>query len=147
MAHNSERKHWLSVLAKAPPIYFHELYDQLDQVWEYDVLRAAEIGAVMVRGAMGGSGDTFNLGEMTITRCSVKLREGSVGHGYVQGRDKLKAERVAVLDALLQTQSAPQLMAHVIGPLQDYMHKSRRDTAQKAAATKVEFFTLVRGED
>src|SRR6056300_1061501 len=108
MAHNSERKHWLSVLAKAPPTYFHELYDQLDQVWEYDVLRAAEIGAVMVRGAMGGSGDTFNLGEMTITRCSVKLREGSVGHGYVQGRDKLKAERVAVLDALLQTQSAPQ---------------------------------------
>lgn len=147
MAHNPERKHWLSILAKAPPAYFHELYGQLDQVWKYDVLRAAEIGAVMVRGSIGGSGDTFNLGEMTITRCSVKLRAGSVGHGYIQGRDKLKAERVALLDALLQTPAAPQLMAQVIVPLQDYMHKSRLETAQKAAATKVEFFTLVRGED
>ena len=50
-------------------------------------IRAPEIGAVMVRGRVGGAGDAFNLGEMTVTRCSLRLACGAVGHGYVQGRD------------------------------------------------------------
>ena len=98
----------------------------------------------MVRGRVGGTGQPFNLGEMTVTRCSVRVGD-SVGHAHVQGRDKTHALRAAVLDALMQTDVA--LQAQVLLPLEAEETAARSLRAAKAAATKVEFFTLVRGED
>jgi alpha-D-ribose 1-methylphosphonate 5-triphosphate synthase subunit PhnG len=101
----------------------------------------------MVRGRTGATGAPFNLGEMTVTRCAVRLPTGEEGHAYVQGRDRDHALRAAVVDALLQTGAAPALRRDVIGPLDLAEQEARRDRAARAAATKVEFFTLVRGED
>ena len=56
----------------------------------------------MARGRPGGDGAPFNLGEMTVTRCTVRLEDGTVGHAYVAGRDMRQAELAAVLDAVLQ---------------------------------------------
>lgn len=138
------RKAWISVLAKSPPARLAALLPRLPQ---HDLLRAPETGAVMVRGRVGGSGEPFNLGEMTVTRCSVRLVEGAVGHAWVQGRDKGHAIRAAVADALLQTDAAPEISRQVLQPLQEEAAAVARARAEKAAATKVEFFTLVRGED
>ena len=141
-----ERSDWLSVLAKAPQQLFEDLWRSSDLDPSYDIIRPAEIGGIMVRGRMGGTGDPFNLGEMTVSRASVKLSCGTVGHGYAKGRAKTMALRIALCDALLQTADASKVDAKILQPLIEAKLTSDQEIADKAAATKVDFFTLVRGE-
>lgn len=138
------RRQWMSLLAKAVPARLAALMPDLP---EHVLLRAPESGAVMVRGRAGGTGAAFNLGEVTVTRCSVRLACGTVGHAWVQGRDKSHARRAALADALMQTDAAGGLEARVLAPLAAEAAATRAARAAKAAATKVEFFTMVRGED
>lgn len=138
-----DRQGWMGLLARAKPARLAALMPDLPP---HSVLRGPEVGAVMVRGRVGGSGQPFNLGEMTVTRCSVRLATGAVGHAHVQGRDKAHALRAAVVDALMQGDAAA-IRAQVLDPLDAEETTARATRAAKAAATKVEFFTLVRGED
>jgi alpha-D-ribose 1-methylphosphonate 5-triphosphate synthase subunit PhnG len=140
------RQRWLAVLARAAT-------DQLEACWaaterpECTLLRQPEVGLVMARGRAGGSGQRFNLGEITVTRCAVQSAEGHIGHGYVAGRDRRKAELVAAFDALLQApERRAALLARVVEPLAAAQAEARAAQARKAAATRVEFFTLVRGD-
>lgn len=144
---NAARKAWLSVLAKAPAAQMAELWTKAGCDPAHEVLRTPEIGAVMVRGRAGAVGAPFNLGEMTVTRCSVRLATGEVGHGYVQGRDKSQAKQAALTDALMQTADAEEIDASIISPLRQASEQHRQKRDAKAAATKVDFFTMVRGED
>ncbi len=134
----------MSLLAKAPPARLSSLLPELPP---HSLLRPAEVGAVMVRGRIGGTGAAFNLGEMTVTHCSLRLASGEVGHAWVQGRDRGHATRAAVVDALMQTDRAADLQAEVLAPLAAEAEATRATRAGKAAATKVDFFTMVRGED
>lgn len=143
---NAARKAWMSLLAKSPAPALDALFRTIDCPG-YDMLRAAEIGSVMVRGRAGAVGAAFNLGEMTVTRCSVKLDDGTVGHGYVQGRDKTHARQAALLDALMQTEAAEEIDRAVLAPLRSGADRKKAERAARAAATKVDFFTLMRGED
>ena len=144
MPHTNEtRRDWMSVLAKAPPARLAALIPDLPA---HDLLRAPEIGAVMLEGRIGGTGARFNLGEMTVTRCSVRVGD-TVGHACVQGRDKAHARRAAVLDALMQGDQAARLRDQILSPLHAEATAARTARAEKAAATRVEFFTMMRGED
>lgn len=143
----SARKAWMGLLAKAPEGRAAGLLDAALQRPGFTWLRAPDIGSVMVRGRAGGTGAPFNLGEMTVTRAALKLADGTVGHGYVQGRRKADAEAAALVDALMQTEAADQIRSAVLDPLQAEQDAARTARAAKAAATKVEFFTLARGED
>ena len=138
------RRGWMSTLATANPARLAELMPELPAL---DHLRPAEVGAVLVRGRIGATGAPFNLGEMTVTRCSVRLADGTVGHGYVQGRDKGHALRAAVIDGLMQTDQAARLQSAVLDVLTAETAAAKSRRAEKAAATKVDFFTMVRGED
>lgn len=138
------RQNWMGLLARAKPDRLAELFPDLPA---HSFLRPPEVGAVMVRGRTGGVGQPFNLGEMTVTRCTVTLADGAVGHAHVQGRDKAHATRAAILDALLQGAQGVALTAQVLNALATEEKAKRQTLADKAAATKVEFFTLVRGED
>lgn len=113
---------------------------------EHSALRGPEIGTVMVQGRVGAVGSAFNLGEMSVTRMSVLLPCGSVGHGHVQGRDKESARIVALLDALAEAGEAEAVEAEVLAPLRAARQVAAERRAAKAAATKVEFFTMVRGD-
>lgn len=139
----SDRKAWMSVLAKAPPARLAALLPDLPEVV---FLRSPEVGSVMVRGRMGGTGAPFNLGEMTVTRCSLRLN-GTAGHAWVKGRDKDHAIRAAIVDALMQTDQADETRSRIIAPLVAEAKANSSGRAARAAATKVEFFTMVRGED
>jgi alpha-D-ribose 1-methylphosphonate 5-triphosphate synthase subunit PhnG len=141
------RKGWMSLLAKAPPARLASLFEEAGARPGFTWLRPPEVGGVMLRGRMGGTGAPFNMGEMTVTRCALKLATGEVGHGYVQGRDKAHAERAALVDALMQTSRADELRAVVLAPLEAEAQVARTSRAAKAAATRVDFFTMVRGED
>jgi len=141
---NTDRKAWMAVLAKASPSRLAALLPDLP---DHTLLRPAEVGAVMLRGRAGGTGAAFNLGEMTVTRCSLRLATGEVGHAYVQGRDRTHALQAAAVDALMQTAHAPDIRARILTPLATEAEAARTLRASKAAATKVDFFTLMRGED
>ena len=78
---NNDRKSWMSVLAKSRANDVDRFWTTIEDQPNFKFLRVPEIGAVMVRGRMGATGDAFNLGEMTITRCSVELATGEIGHG------------------------------------------------------------------
>ena len=142
------RQRWMGILAKARPAELEALWSELDLQVEHEWLRAPEVGMAMVRGRAGGDGAPFNLGEMTVTRCAVRLGDGTVGFGYVAGRHKRHAELSALCDALLQQpRSCARLMADLIGPLADAQAQRKDDRSRRAASTKVDFFTMVRGDN
>lgn len=142
-----DRQSWMGLLARAPAARLAELWEAAGYAPEHGFLRAPEQGAVMVQGRTGATGAPFNLGEMTVTRCAAKLRCGTIGHGYVQGRNKSKAVTAALVDALMQTDQAEAVRRAILSPLADDVQQAADLKAAKAAATKVDFFTLVRGED
>lgn len=137
------RRDALGRMARAPAALMAAAMPDLPP---HDLLRAPQTGTVMVRGRIGGTGAPFNLGEMTVTRASVRLTAtGTVGHGYVQGRSREHALRAACADAL--GQDDPATLRAIIAPLARAEAAARAAAAAAAASTKVEFFTLVRGED
>ena len=113
----------------------------------YENLREPENGLVMVRGRIGGDGAPFNLGEATVSRAAVRLATGEVGFGYTIGRDRQKARMIALCDALIQTiDHAAAIEAQVLAPLRARMVSEQARRAAETAATRVDFYTLVRGE-
>ncbi|MBP0622675.1 phosphonate C-P lyase system protein PhnG [Cupriavidus consociatus] len=152
---NPARAAWLRVLAMAPAEALDAAYARLGQAaalpaWR--LLRKPESGMAMVRARAGGSGAQFNLGEITVTRCAVVLEDGAaggtVGVAYVQGRSTQHAQQAAVLDALLQRPAWYQRVHEaVLAPLADAHAARAARQAATAAQTRVEFFTMVRGED
>lgn len=147
VSENNPRKVWMGLLAKAPEGRVATLLDAEISRPAFTWLRAPEIGSTMVRARAGATGAPFNLGEMTITRCALTLETGEVGHSYIQGRSKADAEAAALVDALMQTAMASRLRETVLGPLEARMATMKAARAAKAAATKVDFFTMTRGED
>ncbi len=142
-----ERRRWMSVLARAETTELENVWSGVEPRPEYQFLRHPETGLVMVRARAGGVGASFNLGEMTVTRCSVLLDDGVIGHGYVAGINPRHAELAALFDALMQhSMRFAVLEAKLIGPICARLAAHLREEAAKTAATKVDFFTLVRGE-
>ena len=146
-APSEERKTWMNLMAKAPEGRVAALLDGTITRPAFSWLRSPEIGTTMVRGRAGGTGAPFNLGETTVTRCALTLADGEVGHAYLKGRRKADAEAAALVDALMQTPLAAKLREAVLDPLEAEMAARKAARAGKAAATKVDFFTMVRGED
>ena len=113
----------------------------------HENLRDAENGLVMLRGRIGGDGAPFNLGEATVSRAAVRLASGEVGFGYTLGRDRDKARMIALCDAMVQSSEfADCVEAEVIAPLRAVLLARRRQKDTETAATRVDFYTMVRGE-
>ena len=144
---HAPRQRWLGLMAKAPTGRVVGLLDETMTRPAFTWLRAPEVGSTMVRARAGATGSPFNLGEVTVTRCALTLATGEVGHAYIQGRNKTDAEAVAVVDALMQTTAATTLRTKVLDVLEAEQTAKKDARAAKAAATKVDFFTMVRGED
>ena len=138
----AERQHWMSVLARASADDITLHLRDTPPLPPHVRLRGPETGLVMVRGRLGGAGAPFNLGEMTVTRCTVRAGE-QVGHATVAGRDGRQAELAARLDAgLLDPALHAALLATVIAPLAAAQRQRREGQARRAAATRVQFFTM-----
>lgn len=137
------RQRWMAVLARAGEAQMRACLAGLPPLPGFTVLRGPEAGLVMLRGRAGGTGGRFNMGEMTVTRCTVRTEGGFVGHAYVTGRDAAQAELAARLDAALQDPALHELMqAEVVAPLAAAQAAARAETQRKAAATRVQFFTM-----
>ena len=138
----------MAILAKAPAQQLLALAEPLLGERHFDLVRAPETGLTQVRARMGGNGEQFNLGDMTLTRCVVRSTEGYLGYSFVAGRNKRHALCAAQLDALLQSgRDAAAVAERVIDPLRSELAQQSERKRQESAATRVDFFTLVRGED
>jgi alpha-D-ribose 1-methylphosphonate 5-triphosphate synthase subunit PhnG len=138
----------MSVLARSRREELEAIIERLGGLPGHAVLKPAETGTVMIEGRAGGTGRRFNLGEATMTRCVVRLDGGAMGFAYALGTDRRKALLAAVLDALLQDPDhGPALARAEIAPLAECQRAAKELALRKAAATKVDFFTLVRGHD
>ena len=142
----AQRQAAMAVLAHSATA---DIADRLDAIAvpAHENLREPENGLVMVRGRIGGDGAPFNLGEATISRAAVRLASGEVGFGYTLGRDRQKARLIALCDALIQTPDhAGAIETQVLAPLRATVISERNRRAAETAATRVDFYTLVRGE-
>ena len=137
------RQHWMAVLARAGADEISRLLKDMPALPGYRRLRGPDTGLVMLRGRAGGAGAAFNLGEMAVTRCTIRTDGGLTGHAYVAGRSERQAELAALLDAMLQD-PVRQAALHtvVIAPLANAQQRRRDRDARKAAATRVDFFTM-----
>jgi alpha-D-ribose 1-methylphosphonate 5-triphosphate synthase subunit PhnG len=141
----TRRQRWLSLLAKAPSGRLEALWGEIGGAPSYTILRRPEIGLVMVKGRVSGSGTPFGAGEMTVTRAAVRLESGEIGFGYVGGRHPRQAEIVAVIDALGQRPDWQQTVEDkILAPLAHEAEARRQLVKARAAATKVDFFTVAR---
>ena len=142
----AQRKAAMTVLAHSDAAGIASRLDAL-ALPDHEILREPENGLVMVRGRIGGDGAPFNLGEATVARAAVRLSTGEVGFGYTLGRDRQKARMIALCDALIQSNEfAEAVEAEVIAPLRTQMISEQDKRAAETAATRVDFYTLVRGE-
>lgn len=147
-AEDVARRRRMSILAQAPGNRLVDLWRATGLDPEIEVLRGPETGLVALRGRIGGDGGPFQVGEVSATRVSVRVGGGAVGHAMVLGRDTVKARLAAVIDALaLDPTGADQIETAIIAPLEAEMADRDGALAAETAATRVNFFTMVRGED
>lgn len=140
------RQRWMAVLARAGRGELEAILDR-HGVPPHEVLKAAEVGTVMIEARAGGTGVRFNLGEATVARCVVRLADGTTGISYALGSDRRKAHIAALLDGLLQSPTCVRSLPEELAALARLQREARQLASRKAAATKVEFFTLQRGNE
>ncbi|ANT53664.1 phosphonate C-P lyase system protein PhnG [Mesorhizobium amorphae] len=144
----AERKAIMATLAQSSVDDIARLWSEAGLPSEAELLRGPETGLVTVRGRIGGGGAPFNVGEATVTRATVRLPSGQVGHCYALGRDKRKARLAAIADALWQEPAHRETVeTRLVAPLRAALVEARDRRRAETAATKVDFFTMVRGED
>ena len=141
----TDRAGWMAVLARATRDELQHFTRDFE-LPVVDVVKTPECGSLMIEARAGGGGRRFNAGEATVTRCVV--RDGDrLGYSYSLGRDKEKARLAAILDAMLQSASSHHMvMETVVAPLAKAQQERRARASLHAAATKVDFFTMVRGD-
>lgn len=146
-----QRRAWMSLLASAEPSDLESYTDRLPSGLRYSFLRRPETGLLMMQARAGNTGTRFNLGEVVATRCVISLQspEGDSVEGFavILGRSGRHAELAAVYDALLQTAAAPELEQGLLPLLSGKKREAEERKNTATERTKVDFFTMVRGED
>lgn len=142
----ARRRQAMSVLSQTPTAVIAARVAQL-KLPAHEDIRTPENGLVMLRGRVGGDGAPFNFGEASVARAAVKLAGGEVGFGYTLGRDGEKARLIALCDAMMQSaEHRASVQREVIAPLEAELAATRKRQAGETAATRVDFYTMVRGE-
>jgi alpha-D-ribose 1-methylphosphonate 5-triphosphate synthase subunit PhnG len=141
------RKKAMGLLARATLDELTAAWEALADKPEVHPVRGPETGLVMVRGRIGGSGDPFNLGEATVSRATIRLSTGEIGHGQMLGTDRQRARLAAIFDALSQRDGDKVGVEALLGCVAERLAQEERRKAEETAATRVDFFTMVRGDD
>ncbi len=141
------RKHLLDILAKATMAELEDAFATLSPVPDISPVRGPETGMIMVRGRIGAGGAPFNLGEATVSRATVRLATGEIGHGQTLGGNRAKARLIAVLDAVAQRPEHAGLVGTLVANVAARIATQDRVLAEETAATRVDFFTMVRGDN
>lgn len=144
------RAEWIALLARAPLPMLEQALQAHQDSRSTQWLRRPETGLYMVQGRAGGTGERFNLGEVTVTRCALRsvgqdMAPSPVGVSYVMGRHHRQAELAALADALLQQDSHQSTLEHdLLNPVRQHLASQVARRQAQARSTRVDFFTLAR---
>lgn len=142
------RQRLMRICAQATEAEIQQALARLAPLPVVDDVRQPQAGLVMLQGRIGGDGQPFNVGEATVTRAVVRIAAGPLGFSYLLGRSREKARAAAIIDALGQI---PELAARIedalVAPVAARVEAEAANRRAETAATRVQFFTLVRGED
>jgi alpha-D-ribose 1-methylphosphonate 5-triphosphate synthase subunit PhnG len=141
------RQRIIEALAKAEQSVLEAAWDALDPKPGHSAVRGPESGLVMIRGRIGGGGAPFNLGEATVSRATVRLDSGEVGFGQTLGLAQRKAELAAIFDALAQRTEHADMVETLVASIEAAIAEQDGEHLRRTAATRVDFFTMVRGEN
>ncbi|MDH2347768.1 phosphonate C-P lyase system protein PhnG [Bradyrhizobium sp. SSUT77] len=137
----ASRSEWMTVLALSQTGDLERHWREFDSHPKFAWIKKPELGTVLVRARASRTGCIFELGEMTITRCSVEIGGGIVGHAYVAGRNKRHAAIAAIFDALFQSSGDMKRRAEaVFVDLRSCLNARRGKVAAQAYASSVDFF-------
>ena len=139
------RPEWIPIFSKTSEDLLKNSLDHINFKENYDVLLGPEVGSIMIQGRAGGTGDKFNLGEATLTKCIVKFQE-KTGYSYHLGRNLIKSEYGAILDALMQIESYHSKLLMYVKEFQEEIQKEKTKIIAGSSESKVDFFTMVRGD-
>lgn len=137
----------MELLARAEDAMLVAAWNALADKPDITRVRGPETGLIMLRGRIGGGGAPFNLGEATVTRATIRLSTGEIGHGQALGLSHRKAELAAIFDALAQRPERRQAIDALLAEIESHLAQADAARERRTAATKVDFFTMVRGED
>jgi alpha-D-ribose 1-methylphosphonate 5-triphosphate synthase subunit PhnG len=144
----ADRQRLMRICSQASVAELSAALARLAPLPSIEVVRQPEVGLIMLRGRMGGDGAPFNAGEATMTRAVVRLASGELGFSYLLGRSLERARLAAIVDALGQnSRFRDRLEIVLLAPVMRRVHAQRSVQRAETAATRVQFFTLVRGED
>ncbi|MEW6254477.1 MAG: phosphonate C-P lyase system protein PhnG [Pseudomonadota bacterium] len=144
--HSSGRRAMMAVLAQASQMELDGVVDRFAPLPPLEDIRPPETGLCMLRGRIGGDGSPFNLGEATVTRAAVRLND-HIGVSYLLGRAPDRARAAALIDALWQDAAARPAVELALAAVRTRIEADRNREAAATDSTRVEFFTLARGED
>lgn len=142
-----ERRRTMEALAKADLSVLEDAWNRLAPKPAYTVVRGPETGLVMIRGRIGSGGAPFNLGEATVSRATIRLESGEIGFGQMLGLAPRKTELAALFDALAQRAEHASVVAELVVSIETKVAEQDAEHLRRTAATRVDFFTMVRGED
>ncbi|MCP3418658.1 phosphonate C-P lyase system protein PhnG [Bradyrhizobium brasilense] len=139
------REGWMTLFAKVP-------LAELERHWaaiarpKFQWIRRPEYGAAMLRGAVGRTGAVFNVGEASVTRCTVQIETGEIGIAYVLGRNKRHAALAALFDGLMQRDqlTGAGAIIPILASLDECVRKAEREIRTETQQSKVDFFMLGR---
>ena len=143
----ARRRHFMAILAKADDGRLEAAWDALPAKPDFTAVRGPESGLVMIRGRIGGGGSPFNLGEATVSRATIRLSTGEIGFGQTLGLSLRKAELAAIFDALAQCDECRGPVEALVAGIERDLEEQDGMRKRETAATRVDFFTMVRGED
>ena len=147
----NRRKEWMEFLCIADPTDLESVKNNLDASHDipldYTYIVKPETGLIMVQAKADGSRTRFNLGETTVSRCILKIKEQYTGASWIIGSDLQHAKNAALFDALLQDPEYNEKLTELLfRKLEKKQNAKNIKLKQDIEKTKVEFFTLKRGE-
>ncbi len=141
----TERKQWIKALSLSNASELNKLWEDLQIDVDFKYLSGPETGLLTCRGKMGGTGNSFNLGDISVTRCSVQLASGEIGTSIQTGTNHNKSKYAALIDALMQTDQKAMLQEKIINPLVANREEKAQARQAEIMSSKVDFYTMVRG--
>lgn len=143
-----QRQNLLSTLAKSSLKDIQSYWPHSPNDYQFNTIRPPQTGMVMAVARTETTGEPFNLGEVSVTRCALRLESGETGFGYSMGSDTEQVLHIALIDALAQVDdNFDTLSAEVINPLKQKIADRQKRQKALTDTTKVDFLTITRGED
>ena len=138
------RRDWLAILVRVPANEVIAASNEFD--FSVVILKGPEVGLLMTNGRIHSTGRPFHLGEVSLTKCVLKDDQGLLGYGHIIGRNKQQAKAIALFDLALQRINSAEPALIRLNAWKEEVAEIEAMESEAVEKTRVDFFTMVRGE-